>query len=648
MKKVNKLAAAVGVALTLGIAAQEASALIEVDCCGGRGDAVIFPAFVGISGFENYYAITNDANAWVQGHLRFRGGAWCGELRDFDIILSPGDVFVFRLADVDGDGMWEIDQSLDERNFQYTGMLEVEDQGNLGLPTSTCTSATDGSTQWKCMDPSDKLIPTEADAILTEGKLAYQKQVGTIEFFGEAILTDMTHDIMAVLLSGVPGDWAPYQTDVFSGRGTSSWKWSNASGQFANVTPNPSNNPWVGNRGLSDVPNMLGGVGFISRIGMEGVGIGFNGQALVNFRTDQNNHRIENYNVATDGFHRDLPRDTTGQPTGNTMVGGYDVLYRNGQAVPINHAGTSMEDRAVIVHHENGASSANGISPRGDYIYQFREEDLVPAGIAYEGSISFNNTWGPTLADGDDYNMSASGKASSTYGKNTDLRCVRTDNTDIDDMDQNDFDRLTNSVAEVEEAIRTGGQTFTSYYFDGGAPSANHQGKTALRSWFFAFYPTKFFYGEESNYYNQDTAEDYRLQAARFISKMPKSYTPQVWDINENTSTPTAATVTIGQCVSPAIGPECFTRTEGGGSIGDLVVSECLSVFNIGQVKTAFSPDGAVDSFTTGRIMLDSQNNSPEKECGTAQFDRQSWPGFMYTFEWGGDNVLAHWRCLIK
>ena len=640
--KIKKLAAAVGVALSLGIVSQQAHAVMETECCGNRGDTLMFPAFIGMSGFENYYAITNDANAWIQGHLRFRGAAWCGELKDFDVILSPGDVFVFRVADVDGDGHWEIDQTLDERNFQYTGLLEVPDQGDTGLATSHCSSSIDNTTHWKCMDSSHALIPNETDIFVTEGRIAYQQQVGYIQFFGEAILTDMTHDMMAILLSGVPGDWEPYQTDVFSKRGTTSWKWSNAAGQFARFAPNPPESPWVGDRGLADVPNMLSGVGFISQTDRAGVGVAFNAMAFSDFRTENTNHRLDNYRVADDGFHIDIPRDANGHPSVNigdaflgVGVGDEDTLFRNGQPVSIRHAGSSKADRAVIVHDENGASSPAGTSPRGDYIYGFGEGDL-PGGLSYEASISFNNTWGPTLADGDDYIE----RCSSTIG-----------GVEVDDFDIRDVNSLTNSVAEVEEAIRNGRQHFGGYYFDKGAPGPHHQGSTTLKSWYFAWFPTKFFYAESPDLYATTNLDEYVLNAARFLVGAvtpPKTYIPQVWDIDEHTAGPEKSTVTIGQCISPAIGPECFTTTTGTGFDPELYLSECLSVFNIGQVKTAFSPH--VGSFSTGRFMLSPKTgfNEPEQECNINLASKKSWPAMMYSFEWGTDNSLAHWRCLIR
>lgn len=634
MKKLNKLTAAVGVALSLGIASQ-ADAVIELKH-GGKGDVVLFPYYNGSEGWENYYTIINDSALWIQGHLRFRGATWCGELRDFDIILSPGDVFVFRIADVDGDGEWELDQSLDERNFQYVGLHEADDQGDMGLSTSHCTSSTTGEVFWHCLDPSYQLIPA-ADNITTEDKIKLQEEQGQIEFIGEAVLDNMDKAMMNTLLGPNVGLWEPYQTKLFSKRGTSAWKWSNAEGQrlsnqFDVVAPSPLDQVWVGNRGLSDVPNVLSGVAFISQTGTEGTGMAYNAEVLVNFRTPTTDHRIDNYRIDVFGNSID-----TGNPT---------IVNNN---------------RAVIVHDENGASTPWGTSPRGDYVYFYREEDNI-GGLPYEGRISFNNTWGPTLADGDDYNLTRGAvlPVGNVYGttavdsldgltKPVNLRwTIGTGNLrfadnlgnpgddEFDDFDVRVDVGLINSIAEVEEAIRVGGQHFSGFYFDGATPSSSG----SLTTWFLAWFPTKFFYGERSDYYQTTSLQDYIISAVHELVSMPKTFKPEVWDINENTA---GTFTTRGECISPAIGPECMTTTKG---TGFLNLAECCSNFSILDVKRAFSEDTTI--YTTGRVVFASQNNDPVID-GADQFrQRYSWPVIIYSYEMGGISGLAHWRMLNR
>lgn len=46
---------------------------------------------------DNYFTIINTAQSWVQAHIRIRTGDKSVELMDFDILLSPEDVFTFDL-----------------------------------------------------------------------------------------------------------------------------------------------------------------------------------------------------------------------------------------------------------------------------------------------------------------------------------------------------------------------------------------------------------------------------------------------------------------------------------------------------------------------------------------------------------------------
>jgi hypothetical protein len=82
-------------------------------------------------------------------------------------------------------------------------------------------------------------------------------------------------------------------------------------------------------------------------------------------------------------------------------------------------------------------------------------------------------------------------------------------------------------LRKLREAIREGGQTFSAFYFDNAGFGAQSAG--SLRSWFIAYYPTKFFYGEKASFYEQKTLKAYITQAARFmILRMGKTYNLQV------------------------------------------------------------------------------------------------------------------------
>ncbi len=695
MKKLKKLTAAMAVALGLGFAAPNASAIIEVES-GGAGDALQFPLYIAKSGWENYYAITNNSGDWIQGHLRFRGGAWCAEMRDFDVILSPGDVFVFRVADVDGDGYGELDMSLDPYNFMYTGMLEANNQwfdpsdgsqlrpyGNLtqgeNTLTSRCRAGVDGTYMmssdftgrqyYPCMDLDtsslvDEAIRTYYDGGIEafdakhSGRREHQKTIGYVEFIGEGILEGMTHAIMASLLGfDKPGsmdvsypttrpriydgqtlhknvNMDAHQTNVFSGRGTNLWQWTDAGNGFAE------------DLGARDVPNVLTGTGFVSVTG--GHAAAYNAEAYINFRTvGENRHRIENYRAVARSAG-----DIYGRPLDDSDGDG--IVADTVSAVQIN-ADRNPAFAAVIIHHEDGASSASATVPAGNYVYSDKDSDI------YEDSISFNNTWGPTLADGDDYDLDTLRPGS-----------VITPFDFVDDFDNVPTMKYT-STAEVEEAIRLAGQTFYGYYFDSssqgsGVLKPKGDKKLSQTSWYFAWYPTKYYYGESDTGFdfNNTATPDTRDNFDDIINGLlscGKGYGVEVWDINENPGRPVS--IAANACPSPFVPslhanlyPQCVGQDAPPQVLG---LSEELSVFSIEALKATYGLDGSAsiysDQYAAGRMVLSVMDNNPMDDnlsvpyCGDGRGapQRSSFPGLMYTieFEDSGDG-LYHWRALQR
>jgi hypothetical protein len=639
MKKINKLAAAMAVALSMTAMPQAKATEIEFHP-NGRGDALLFPVFNGY--IENYFTIMNNHNAWIQGHLRFRGGAWTGELRDFDVILSPGDVFVFRIADIDGDGWWEIDQSLDIKNFMYTGLGGTPDnEGFICSPSYNSDIKIS-----KCMDPSDKLIPAK-DAVVTEGVIEYHKNMGYVEFIGEAVLENMTGEIMKSLLwnPNLQDNWGKWhQTKVFSGRGTNAWRWSDAENNFEH------------DMGLSDVPNALSGTAFLTIPGI-GHGLAYNAEAFVDFRTTATEHRIDNYRmVETADGYMSLEAD------------GIDPAWYPRPKDDETEIDWVAHNRGVILHHEDAASAGAAIPrrPFGDYVYRFNNpvpgtnEDRLD-----EARISFNNTWGPTLADGDDYNLA-------------ELRLTAEDDQEMDDFDSSvvgahglDFP---NSIAEVEEAIRMGvskdpnrtqgPQVFSAYYMDGDIFDKSCEGNgtwqsekfcpprqsraaastgdattlTTLTSYYLAFFPTKFYYGEDRNLYNKKSLPEYLTAAVTELLRLTKPVGLEVWDIFEN-STRAAGPATIGGDVSPSIKVEAAGPTVA--SFGHE-----LTFLSINDIKNLISPTGPIQEFLSGRVVVGFTTNNPM--AGDAYTYLRSWPGLMYTFEWDGSTNLAHFRSMHR
>ena len=673
MKKINKFAAAIAVALSMGVTSQ-ANAEIQFRP-NGRGDALLFPVFNGYG--ENYFTIMNNHDAFIQGHLRFRGAAWSGELRDFDVILSPGDVFVFRVADIDGDGMWEIDQSLDIKNFQYTGLGGTPEKS--GMDGWTCSPKINPDVKIpRCMDPSEELVPSAKDLAASLNKtipeaqaiIDYHTHMGYVEFIGEAVLDGLDYNIMEILLGNNPGEWRRHQTTIFSRRGTNAWAWSDAPNKFTFDRKEEKDEGKAKRRslecdlvagkaavcnGLSDVPNVLSGTAFLTVPGLSN-GVAYNAEAFADFRTKDTDHRIDNYR----------------------MVGDVSLDEANPMRMAAN--------RAVILHHEDAASASVGMSPVGDYIYQFVDNEWED-----EAYMSFQNTWGPTLADGDDYNLSAgTGEIDDDFDMSpwrSETQIVK-DGTGIDKTQtvwsfyNHGYGRR-NSVAEVEEAIRTGlyhqgPQVFTSYYFDGDLFDKSCEGngtkiagstvsfcpstplvrskpdepssvaRTTLTSYYFAFFPTKLFYGHTwgNGYYNKitfdmrtnqflvkgTTRDVALLNSVSRLLRLAKPVGLEIWDTSENTD---KAERKLDSSLSPALPAICSSA-----SCTARVLGHELTFFSIRDVKGWLDPDEItkIMDFKSGRVVLTMANNN---RGGTNEID---WPALMYTFEWDGDTTFGHWR----
>lgn len=611
MKEMKKLSAAVALALSMGVMSQAQAEIVLKN--GGLGDALLFPAYNAY--VENYFTINNNDNKWIQGHLRFRGAAWSGELLDFDIILSPGDVFVFRIADVDGDGYWEIDQSLDIHNFMYTGQVAS------CSPTVPNPSAAGAATE-NCMDFGTMLVPTSLSDVVTSDRVIHHLMTGYVEFIGEAVLDGMDAEAMKALLSDTPGAaLAPHQTRAGNGRGVTAWSWSDAANQFAK------------DKGLSDVPNMLSGTAFVTLPGSSH-GLSYNAESLVNFRTGMTAHRIDNYRMnhnKKDEIYVSLDDDGTRATSEKTRA-----------------------NRAVIVHDEdvNGKGIADPYKPYGDYVFRFESFRSIPSSREDrldESRMSFQNTWGPTLADGDDYLLAG---LRPTY-----------DTPDMDDFDAdwrlNPFGYgVTNSIAEVEEAVRKDGQSFIGFYFDNGAlPQAG----AGLTSQYFAYFPTKVFWSELYDEYNQTSFAGYLQEAVQWLLTKSKGYHLELWDHQEREA---CRKSTTSASVSPfqpgASGCTVTTSPSFGCQAPDTPVvttAQCevdlgfeLNFFDINDVKSRFpsSKEGGFDldaEFQIGRVVFE-----PYEEYNDTYQDnlRQSWPALMYGFEWSGDGHLAHWRSLHR
>jgi hypothetical protein len=109
-------------ALVIGFAASGANA-----AQGMPGSALIYTyydvrtqATGGLGVNDNYFTLTNTSSNWVQAHVRVRTGDKSVELLDFDVMLSPKDVFTFTLT-AEGTGIAFV--SLDKETIAHTKML---------------------------------------------------------------------------------------------------------------------------------------------------------------------------------------------------------------------------------------------------------------------------------------------------------------------------------------------------------------------------------------------------------------------------------------------------------------------------------------------------------------------------------------------
>ena len=110
MRKVSLAAIAkvfiLAVILVSGILATSANAAVDP-----TATALLFTYYDvrslsdgGLGVTDNYFTVINSSSAWTQAHVRVRTGDCSVELLDFDIMLSPNDVFAFDLSQ-DGDGI---------------------------------------------------------------------------------------------------------------------------------------------------------------------------------------------------------------------------------------------------------------------------------------------------------------------------------------------------------------------------------------------------------------------------------------------------------------------------------------------------------------------------------------------------------------
>ena len=127
---------------------------------------------------DNYFTVTNTAtDKWVQAHVRIRTGTDSIELLDFDILMSPTDVFAFDLYD---DGGETVFASCDTKTLENSGFVPNFDRNLDG--TDDCYVL--GSSTFPAMLSLIKVC----DPLLTDAETLAQTKKGYVEVIGEGVI----------------------------------------------------------------------------------------------------------------------------------------------------------------------------------------------------------------------------------------------------------------------------------------------------------------------------------------------------------------------------------------------------------------------------------------------------------------------------
>jgi hypothetical protein len=208
-----------------------------------------------------------------------------------------------------------------------------------------------------------------------------------------------------------------------------------------------------------------------------------------------------------------------------------------------------------------------------------------------------------------------------------------------------------NSIAEVDEAIRAAGDSFTAYYMDKLAGDVfDKSGLTTdgLITQFLSFFPTKFFYFEfqprnigcaPASAFT--TLNGFVAEAVARMMAKPKGVAAQVWDIKEHL----ASVITNAECISPATDPICFTTTTG-----------IALPFEVGVMGVDFMTPPLGGSLNPpwdkGKVVIDLVGNGLVPGYVGKGAGSEGWAGLMYAFEWDTNTfplgILTHWRSMQR
>jgi hypothetical protein len=162
----------------------------------------------GLNLTDNYFTVTNTSTQWSQVHVRVRTGHHSIELLDFDVLLSPKDVFTFDLY---ADNGATIFASCDTKTLINSGFTPNFDRNGDG--TDDCF-VLDSTTFPQMLS---LILTCDPDASTAELALDHTRK-GYVEVIGEALIdacpTDKTQCASSPCCGGCSGGTTPFLLQV--------------------------------------------------------------------------------------------------------------------------------------------------------------------------------------------------------------------------------------------------------------------------------------------------------------------------------------------------------------------------------------------------------------------------------------------------
>lgn len=166
---------------------------------------------------DNYFTVINkDDDEWIQAHVRVRTGQCSVELLDFDVLLSPNDVFTFDLFQAaDGDTVFA---SCDTKTLTAS-QFGIDDNGCFVLDTGTFPSQL--SLIMECGQCPDGTA-ISADDALAATRWGYVEVIGEVEMMPNPDPGPDDNCTAEQLHAGVYDAWSWANESVIGGPGPSS------------------------------------------------------------------------------------------------------------------------------------------------------------------------------------------------------------------------------------------------------------------------------------------------------------------------------------------------------------------------------------------------------------------------------------------